>query len=73
MIFLCINVAALKTEITIMYCFQMSSASMFRNLSFYLFILVCCPENTYGPKCKSCPGGTKSPCGGNGKCDVSVI
>ena len=37
---------------------------------FFLFV-VCCPENTYGPNCKSCPGGTKSPCSGNGKCDVS--
>lgn len=34
-------------------------------------VIVCCPENTYGPNCKSCPGGTKSPCNGNGKCDVS--
>ncbi|XP_052679754.1 cysteine-rich with EGF-like domain protein 2-B isoform X1 [Crassostrea angulata] len=32
-------------------------------------VKVCCPENTYGPNCKSCPGGTKSPCNGNGKCD----
>lgn len=38
-----------------------------------LSVIVCCPENTYGPNCKSCPGGTKSPCNGNGKCDVCAF
>ncbi|KAG8199220.1 hypothetical protein JTE90_016039 [Oedothorax gibbosus] len=29
---------------------------------------VCCPENTYGPKCLPCPGGKEKPCSGHGKC-----
>lgn len=28
----------------------------------------CCPENTWGPDCAECPGGTEAPCGGHGKC-----
>ncbi|XP_077985225.1 endoplasmin-like [Glandiceps talaboti] len=31
-------------------------------------IKVCCPNNTYGPECKECPGGIERPCMGNGKC-----
>ncbi|XP_060084406.1 cysteine-rich with EGF-like domain protein 2 isoform X2 [Ylistrum balloti] len=30
---------------------------------------VCCPENTFGPNCKECPGGKKRPCTGNGNCE----
>lgn len=30
---------------------------------------VCCPENTFGPTCKECPGGKERPCTGNGDCD----
>jgi len=29
---------------------------------------VCCPNNTYGPKCVPCPGGIEKPCGGRGRC-----
>ncbi|KAH3881180.1 cysteine-rich with EGF-like domain protein 2 isoform X2 [Dreissena polymorpha] len=32
-------------------------------------IKVCCPKNTYGPKCSPCKGGPARPCGGNGRCD----
>ncbi|KAL4226739.1 Cysteine-rich with EGF-like domain protein 2 [Mactra antiquata] len=32
-------------------------------------IKVCCPSNTYGPKCKDCTGGKDRPCQGNGECD----
>ncbi|XP_045166487.2 cysteine-rich with EGF-like domain protein 2 isoform X2 [Mercenaria mercenaria] len=32
-------------------------------------IKVCCPDNTYGPKCNECTGGKNRPCKGNGKCD----
>ncbi|XP_013404877.1 cysteine-rich with EGF-like domain protein 2 isoform X2 [Lingula anatina] len=32
-------------------------------------IKVCCPKNTYGPKCEACTGGTETPCTGNGDCD----
>ena len=34
---------------------------------------VCCPENTFGPKCEDCPGGPDSICGGRGKCLVRLI
>jgi len=32
-------------------------------------VKVCCPSNTYGPDCKDCPGGTKTPCTGHGTCE----
>ncbi|XP_065829099.1 cysteine-rich with EGF-like domain protein 2 [Oscarella lobularis] len=31
-------------------------------------IEVCCPKNTYGPKCKECPGGVEKPCSERGSC-----
>ncbi|KAJ8301451.1 hypothetical protein KUTeg_020438 [Tegillarca granosa] len=32
-------------------------------------VKACCPNNTYGPKCSPCTGGTERPCMGNGECD----
>jgi len=32
-------------------------------------MMACCPNNTYGRLCKSCPGGEKNPCSGNGECN----
>ncbi|XP_052779223.1 cysteine-rich with EGF-like domain protein 2 isoform X1 [Mya arenaria] len=32
-------------------------------------IKVCCPSNSYGPKCLPCAGGNERPCKGNGKCN----
>lgn len=32
-------------------------------------VKACCPNNTYGPNCKECTGGTEKPCKGNGVCD----
>ncbi|XP_022110728.1 cysteine-rich with EGF-like domain protein 2 [Acanthaster planci] len=31
-------------------------------------LLICCPDNRYGPECQDCPGGLERPCKGNGKC-----
>ncbi|XP_046554022.1 protein disulfide isomerase Creld2-like isoform X1 [Haliotis rubra] len=32
-------------------------------------IKACCPENTFGPECKPCPGDPNRPCSGTGYCD----
>eukprot|EP00794_Sanderia_malayensis_P005917 gene5917-6603_t len=32
---------------------------------------VCCPNNTFGPKCKDCPGGKDKLCSGHGTCSGS--
>ncbi|XP_065179144.1 cysteine-rich with EGF-like domain protein 2 [Sycon ciliatum] len=32
-------------------------------------IKVCCPEGTFGKKCAECPGGSSTPCSGQGTCD----
>ncbi|XP_053809988.1 protein disulfide isomerase CRELD1 isoform X1 [Vidua macroura] len=32
-------------------------------------LMLCCPPGTYGPDCRSCAGGPRQPCSGNGRCD----
>lgn len=32
---------------------------------------LCCPKGKFGKTCKSCPGGTKTPCNGHGECKGS--
>ena len=34
---------------------------------------LCCDKGAFGPKCKPCPGGAASPCGGHGICNGDSV
>ncbi|XP_033744502.1 cysteine-rich with EGF-like domain protein 2-B isoform X2 [Pecten maximus] len=68
----CHTILEENEELIEKYWFKFYAKGLQEDLKMWLCISnmqVCCPENTYGPTCRECPGGKERPCTGNGACD----